>query len=308
MIKTEKILYIKLGGGGKFEQECIKKNKTIKLGYKEQSHEDCINGNWEKLRPTLRTDKPDEGVVTRHINQIKQFYTEPESTMWVTFHKGYLWYCFVSKEIIFNEDKTKERRTIDGWKNTDINGNLLLLQNLSGRLTKVQAFQGTICNIWEKKYLINKINCEQSRQLQAVDDSLSLLQLNIINLIKKLSPKDFELFVDLIFRESGWSRNGSMGKNIKDIDIDISSPATFERAAIQIKSESGLKLFKKVKEKILLYDFYDKYFFVTHTPSKELKKYINSKEENDIIIYDAEKLAELCIDSGLVKWLISISD
>jgi len=36
------------------------------------------------------------------------------------------------------------------------------MKNLSGRLTKVRGFRGTICDIKEKEYLLNKINNLQS--------------------------------------------------------------------------------------------------------------------------------------------------
>ena len=128
-------------------------------------------------------------------------------------------------------------------------------------------------------------------------------------LIKKLNPKDFEVFIDLIFRASGWSRIGLLGDTMKDIDIELLAPVTNERAVVQIKSKSNLETYRKFKEKLSDYKEYDKIFFVTHSPDKDLEEYIKLKsdDEDEIIIYDANRISELSINAGLIEWLISIA-
>jgi hypothetical protein len=56
----------------------------------------------------------------------------------------------------------------------------------------------------------------------------------LIPIIKELHPKDLEIFTDLVFRQSGWQRVGVSGGTEKDIDLDLISPVTGERIAVQI--------------------------------------------------------------------------
>jgi len=52
------------------------------------------------------------------------------------------------------------RKTIGGWRNTDINGELLRVNTLSTRLTKVAGYRRTICKIEAQDYLLRRINGE----------------------------------------------------------------------------------------------------------------------------------------------------
>ena len=301
------VLFIKLGRKGKYEKECIEKKSSIKLGYREIDHSSCINGDWKKVSEQMARINTFQTAITSHKNQIRRFYEEPESTMWISFYEGKLWYCYAKSNIILNDDGTKERKTLDGWKDVDANNNTLFIQFLSGRLTKVQSFRGTICDVKEKKYLIHKINNTQSEELANVEKNLKLLKENLEKLIKKLNPKDFEVFIDLIFRSAGWSRAGILGNNVKTIDIELLAPVTNERAVVQVKSESNMKKFQEYKNRLTSMDEYDKYFYVTHTPSSELQSYIDLQEESDIQIWDAKKLSDLSINAGLIEWLINVA-
>jgi len=269
----------------------------------------CTVGDWDEVSVLIAQKYSTvQSATTSHKNQIRKFYEEPESTMWITFYNNSLWYCFAKEEVVFNNDGCKVRETVNGWKNTDINGKQLFIQELSGRLTKVQGFRGTICDIKEKEYLLNKINGKQSKEVIAVEKSLAELKMNLKLIIKKLNWKDFEIFIDLIFRSAGWSRVGIAGKTAKTIDLELLAPVTDERAIVQIKSQSSLKTFNKYKTDFLNMNEYDKYFFIVHSPENDLKKYIDSKLEKDIIIYDDSKLSKLCINGGLIGFLLDLSN
>lgn len=309
MYEAKNINFIKLGDKGKFEKECIEINGTIKLGYSVINHQLCLDGKWDEVSDSVENEyKTNRSATTSHKNQIKKFYEEPETTMWITFYNNSLWYCFAKESIKLNSDGTKVRITVDGWKNVDINGKQLFIQELSGRLTKVQGFRGTICDVKEKEYLLNKINGRQSKEEIAVEKSLADLKKNLKLIIKKLNWKDFENFIDLIFRSAGWSRIGIAGKTAKTIDLELLAPVTSERAIVQIKSQSSLITFNDYKTKFMNMNEYDKYFFIVHTPNKDLRDYIDSKLEKDIIIYDDEKLSELCINGGLISLLLDLSN
>lgn len=305
------ILFIKLGEKGAFESECIEEKGIIKLGYREIPHELCENNKWDDVDLIVENKyNTNKGATTNHRNQIKKFYTEPQSTMWITFFNGKLWYCHACPEVIYDvKEKTKSRKTVDGWHSIDSNNKPLFIQGLSGKLTKVQGFRGTICDVLEKNYLINKINNTQNQMIQNVENNLFDLKVSVAHLIKNLSLQDFEIFVDLIFRNAGWSRVGFLGKTIKTIDIELLAPVTGERAIVQVKSQSDLKLFHDYRERLLSHSDYHRYFFVTHSPTKQLEEYMASNAEGDVVgdinIWDAKKLAELSINGVLIDWLMT---
>ena len=66
-----------------------------------------------------------------------------------------------------------------------------------------------------------------------------------------------------------------------------------------------MKVFNDYKKRLSNMNEYDKYFFVTHTASKDLQAYIDLGEETEFHIYDSKKLSELCINAGLIEWLIN---
>jgi len=312
-VSAENVLFIKLGFGGCFEKECIDEGK-IKLAYEEVPHHFCLENEWEQVSATIaEVYGTNKGATTSHRNQVKRFYTEPDTTMWITFHDCKLYYCHADSEVIFDEvTRTKTRQTLNGWKCVDSQDKTLFTQSLSGKLTKVQGFRGTICEVYEKEYLLNKINNTQHPVIKAVEDNLSDLKSSLVNLIKELSPQDFEIFVDLIFRSAGWSRVGSSGSTIKTLDIELVAPVTNERAIVQVKSESSFGLFEEYKERLKIPE-YGKAFYVTHTPDQKLQEHIahqnnaeiESEEAEQIQVWDENKLAELSINAGLIEWLLS---
>lgn len=302
-IKANKVLFIKLGDGGKFEKECIEDSQTLKLSYREVEHDLCINREWNKIKDFYVYDRnSDVGAAQRHVNQIRQFYEEDENTLWITFYADKLWWCFSKPEIELLSDNTKIRPVIGKWSDKDINGNVLLAGNISGNLLKTQGFRGTICSVEEAKYALNKINNEQSKEIIEVEKAYSELNLKLIHLIKKLQPKDFEILVDLIFRQAGWQRTSDLGKQQKTLDLALISPLTGERAIVQIKTGSNLNEFLDYEEQFVpMKNDYDKFFYVVHSAKPDL---VNYKNESETKLYLVDKIAELSISLGLVEWII----
>lgn len=302
------IQFIKLGEKGLYEQECIEDKGILKLGYHDIDHFQCLAGNWEFIEQQIaELYKTWPSATTSHKNQIRKFYEEPPTTMWVSFYNGKLWYCYADSKVQYNPDGTKERKTISGWRDSNSEGGTLFIQFLSGRLTKVQGFRGTICDIKEKDYLLHKINNTQSQELVAVENDIKNLRSSLEHLIKKLNHKDFEVFVDLLFRSASWSRVGTLGNTTKTIDIELLAPVTNERAIVQVKSESDLATFTEYKLRLQNMGNYDKVFYVTHSPSKDLQNYINSKSEQEIQIWDSKRLSELSINAGLIEWIVNVA-
>ncbi|MFP9113126.1 hypothetical protein ACLI1A_04245 [Flavobacterium sp. RHBU_3] len=305
-IKPTKVLFIKLGEGGKYEKDCIENSQTLRLGYQESNHETCMANDWDSLHNYFQQLGHSKGVSTSHTNQIRQFYTEDEKTLWVTFYANKLWWCFSNPIITQFTDGSKSRPVIGKWSDEDIFGNKLLASNISGKLLKTQGFRGTICKIVEHEYALQKINRKQSKDVLDVEDAITKLKEKLANLIQKLQWKDFETLIDLIFRQAGWQRVSDKGKTQKTLDLELFAPVTSERSIVQIKSQSDLREYMKYKEDFVPMSDYHRFFFVVHTASRSL---INYKDDGDtnVHLYLLDEITELTISSGLTEWVIKKS-
>lgn len=301
-IEATDALFIKLGSGGEWEASCIERG-DLRLGYAQQPHKLCVDGDWEALRATF-DPSINKGAITRHLAQIRQFYEAPESTIWITFHSDRLWWCTSSTQVepFPSGDGSRTRRVIGQWRDTDINGKPLLKGQLSGKLLAVQGFQGTICKVKEPEYLLHKINGtfepHVEKALQARDD----LALALTPIIKNLHPDDLEILVDLIFRHGGWQRAGVLGKQEKDIDLDLISPITNERIAVQIKSKASASVFQDYQDKFSDMTGFKRFYFVTHSPDKGLSD--TNEDDEQFVLWGGEDLARQALNSGLVAWLL----
>lgn len=306
-IEPRNVLFIKLGDAGKWEENCIKHGE-LKIGFGEADFKTCLNGKWEKITNyySTRKEKPnDKRTASRYMGELKYFFEEPDDTLWITYYDKKVWWAFAHPEVTLLTDKRKIRKVIGSWRDFNINGKKLTFDNLSGQLLKTQGYQGTICKVDAAKYLINKINGIEPVEVLKVKQDYQSLKTSIENLIIKLTWQDFELLVDLIFRNAGWQRLGVIGKTEKSIDLDLQSPVTLERAFVQVKSESGLHIFQKYLTDYKKFGHFQKFFFVVHTSKdEELMSYKNTSE---IYVWRVNELAKLTIDSGLTKWLIKKS-
>lgn len=301
-ITPKKVLFIKLGKGGEYEKECIEKKSNLRLDYRETDHNLCLKGKWEDVHKSfIKIPETKDYVASSHTHQIRQFYEENSETLWITFYANKLWWCFAKQDIKLLPDKTKIRSAIGKWSDKDVKGNILTVDNISGKLLKIQGFRGTICSVSEWEYVLAKINAEQLPEVVAAEKSLADLKEKLALLIKNLQWKEFETLIDLIFRQAGWQRVGTTGKTQKTLDLDLLSPVTGEKALVQIKAESNLKEFKYYKKEFANLSDYDKFFYIVHTPKGDWHKQENKTEVN---LFFINKITELTINSGLVDWVI----
>jgi hypothetical protein len=301
-ISAETALFIKLGDKGRWEKDCLDRG-VLQLGYHELDHEACLSANDVEARKVYPEDY-DQGAATRHIDQVFKFYHEPDTTLWITFHSDRLWWCFSDKKITKNADDTKIRPTTNGWSDKDVNNKPLHKGRLSGKLLSVQGFQGTICSVKEKDYLLHKINGTYEPHVLAAENAVSNLEEALIPIIRNLHPKDLETLTDLIFRQSGWQRTGVAGEVEKDIDLDLISPITQERVAVQVKSKANVGTYNSYKGKFSDMSGFSKFYFVTHSPNKTLKSLVVSSTDSEFLFWGVEELSRQSVRNGLVGWLM----
>lgn len=299
-----KIRYIKLGDGGKWEPYCIEEKQVLRLGYESPHHQESLAGDWDTVRNFwLSARKGNNGAASRDLNQIRDFYELSEADIWVTFYRRKMYWCHAHKEVYELEDGSRIRKVIGSWSCLDKNGSPLSIENIDGRITKVQGYRGTICGVELPEYLLRKINGEVQPEIQSTKEALEALKKNVEDLIKGLWWHDFELLVDLIFAQSGWQRISVLGKAEKDIDLDIFSPVSQKRAFVQVKSTTTADQIQNYREIFSQHHQYDEMYFVFHTFLGSLKNL--SINDPRVTLWDISRVAELVINAGLIDWLLA---
>lgn len=294
-------LYIKLGRGGKYERICIEEDQSLRLGYGSAPHQLCVAGEWDRVHQHLEAERGSSGVASRDVTQIKHFYEADETVLWVTFYGDRLYWCFSRPEIELLPDGTKRRPVIGRWRSRDIRGEPLEKSRLSGKLLSMEGFRGTICSVREFQYLQQKINGRVPEDVRRAEAALSELEQTVETLIHNLYWMDFEILVDLVFRQAGWHRVSELGKRLKTLDLDLISPLTAERYGVQVKSEADLAEFEAYQTKFTDMQGYSRLYFVVHSPAHDLRE---AKPAEDVELWLPDDIARWVVRYGLAEWVI----
>ncbi len=98
MIEASTVKFIKLGQSGGWEERCIESDKPmIRLGFDNPHHQKCLDGDWDFINRYWLESKT-KRKATETTNQIKDFYTQPATTMWITFYKRKLYWCVLLRK------------------------------------------------------------------------------------------------------------------------------------------------------------------------------------------------------------------
>jgi hypothetical protein len=290
---TRNVYFIKLGRKGSWVEDCLFKG-TLRLGYHAV---EIFDGDWNATKNSM-TWVSDGGARTRHVSQVRAFYEANEQDIFITFHAGRLYWCRPTGPIKRREDGGHTRRTLDGWSDRSLGGILLSEDRLSGDLTKVQMFQGTISKVHQRDYLLRKLRDEDLPQVeQAIEAEKAMLAANLA-LMRLLTWQDFELLIDLIFSASGWRRTGQVGRTQKMVDLELELPTTGERAFVQVKSRTSTTQFRDYLEQFAQADHFDRMFYVWHSGSVD-----GDVPDDNITLVGPDRLAQMVLDAGLSRWL-----
>jgi len=290
--------YIKLGRGGEWEAEAIR-DGVLRFGYRELPHDLCVAGKWAGVREAWRAHRNGtDAVLTSDMNQARMFYTAPETSVFITFHAGRMFWCRPRGPVELLADRTKLRRTVDGWHGQTVDGDDLFYERLSGRLLKVQGFRGTICGVEAEDYLLRKLGDEVTPQVHAATQAEAQMIAAISGLMGLLTWQDFELLVDLVFSSSGWKRTGATGGVQNTVDIELMLPSTQERAFVQVKSRATPGRLNDYVERMAEMDGVHRMFFVWHTGDVGA-----APEHGRVTLIGPAKLSRMVLDAGLATWL-----
>jgi hypothetical protein len=178
----------------------------------------------------------------------------------------------------------------------------LIINQIPGRLSKIQRFAGAICGLGAREIddLRRLLNNQPSAESQCIFEAKTALIRQVENGLSLLHWKDFEILVDLIFRNAGWRRVSGIGESMKYVDMELQEPITGEMYQVQVKSDATAAQFKKYAEQFTEGDF-RKLYFVVHN-SKEKWAAVSTYENVELVLQ--EKLAQMVVDFGLVNWLL----
>jgi hypothetical protein len=314
-IQFDKAYYIKLGARGVWEEDSINSGK-IRIGWGDTQLEDIQKGNWDKIKKEIQEDFRGRNKASgsaQDFNALKNIYDADSNTVFVTFHKSKLWWCRVGDEVgkdRIKEDGTSKYREVDGkWSDQDTDRKVLLSNQIPGNLSKLQRYPATCCMVWEVDHLRRLINAEHSPEYKSISDAKKELQSRVEAGIKLLHWKDFEILVDLVFRQAGWRRVSVLGETMKFFDLVLEEPITNDRYGVQIKAETSRKEFEDYAERFTNgeFDKFRRLYFVVHSTddgksSGDHSDWDKGYEKVELIF--ADELAKIVVDGGLVDWLM----
>ena len=305
--------YIKLGKGGCWNNISIDRGE-IHFGFADTSHALALSGDFEAIRGAQLKVRRSTGAATSDARTIQDFYSLGRDCLWITFARGHLWWTFSDPEVSWLGDDGLGRdspvhgqrfRKCNGWSNLDINGKPLTLQSLSTSLTKVAAYQGTICRVQESEgYLHRRINAlVDPLILEAHAANAKMLDV-LGRAIARLHQTDFETLADVIFARSGWNRISALGGTQEFIDLALEQPATGERAAAQVKSQANQSVLDDYIAQFDAAGTFSKLFFICHTASTSL----TAPDRNDVYIWHGQELSQVVLRLGLAEWTFTKSE
>jgi hypothetical protein len=296
-----RVRYIKLGEKGLWERECLEKG-FIRFGFgsaKVERFTLCLSGRWDELTESFIQEGKDKGTATRFTNETRLFFEDDSALLWITFIGECLYWGFLApiQPTRHPDGQGVIRPILNGWRATDLNGELLRRDRLSGALTKLAAYRGTSCNVDVADYVIRRINGQKIPEVERALAASAEMRSSILEMMKLLGPRDFETLVDLVFSSSGWRRQGIVGKTQKTLDLDLALPSTGERAFVQVKSRTTSLELAEYVGKLAELDGYDWMFYVYHSGEP-------STNDERVVVIDPKRLSELVLDAGLAGWLI----
>lgn len=302
MVEFEKAYFIKLGSCSKWAKNCFETNR-IRIGWKNIPINLIRQKEWEEIYRINRITAKDDGSATRDSNALKNIIEANEKTIFITFENSVMFWSKPSNINTVDEDDISKFRLVDGsWSNKDVSGNLLYINKLPGAITKVQRFSGTSCSVRDVEILRRLINCQTSEYYKNICKAKEVLEKSIEISIKDLHWKDFELLVDLIFRETGLKRISVLGESMKFVDLELKHPITGDLYQVQIKSATTKKQFQKY---VMDFDSdnYRRLFYVVHTCDDDITDH-SLLEGKDVEVWTVKEIAIAVVKYGLVEWVI----
>lgn len=302
-IEFKSAFYLKLGEKGMYEVD-LKEGDRARIGWKNIELKDIINKNWQSIKAVIEKDFKDRNKksgATNDYKALKTFCDATQDDVFITFANSKLYWCTLKNDVVYEDKVSKFRLTLNKWSSQDIFGKELLINEISGKITKTIGFQATICRIYEIEILHRIINGEVNPIAIEIDIKKKELTELLLYAIGELHWKDFEVLTDIMFQKSGWQRVSMLGESMKFTDIELEDPITKDKYQVQVKANAGISEFEDYARAFNAENF-RKLFFVVFQPEKSLKSYKNTFP-NVVLLTDIS-LCRMIIDLGLLNWVL----
>ena len=341
---AKRACHIKLGKGNNLAGDCINSSR-IYIGYHTGPRvlELLIAEDpWPKIREFIKEKdkgRSAQASLTAAENQMRSVLDDDGLTLWFTFHETKLYWTFIDASQpagIWEDEKGigagGQRRSLP-WQCTNLKGEAkdLHAASVTTRISQVQGYQRTV-RVYENqedgdgfnpvRYLQNLILGNRQPETATADKAFEDLLKSCEPLIQRLTDKEFENFVDLLFVADGWIRETEVGGRMKWIDGEYVHATTGLRAKVQVKSSVSAETIFQAELNhaaapgVLVYWAY-------HTADGDVagtlaNKWGNPRDyggikrfqvgdhsaEKQVVVLGCEDLARLAMRRGLVDWLI----
>jgi hypothetical protein len=302
--KPSAVRYVKLGQGGGWARDAIARG-VVPFGFDQVPHAPCAAGEWDTVRSTLLAAGRSASGATQGVRELRDFYENDDSCLWVTFADGHLYWAFSEATVVEvagleSGQPRRERRTIDGWRRHSSTGDALGIGTLSSALTRVAGYRMTICKVDREDYLLRRIRGEPDPLHTAANTAKAALLDVAVSMIAQLDWRDFEIMIDLVFARGGWQRSSALGDGEVDIDLRLESPTTGEVAWIQVKSSATQAAVNDYLSRFQNDGSADRFYFIVHSP----KGTLTLPPGRHLHLWAGTDLADRVIATGLFDWLI----
>lgn len=301
-VTFDRAYYIKLGRGGGWEESNIREG-IARFGWKSIPTSEINAKNWPAVERRIRSDAKSKGAATADLNALRRLCESPSTDMWITFHSSRLWWCHLADGPVEEDQQSKFRKTVAGWRDTDVRGNRLFAGQISGLLSKMQGFRATVCEVRDRAGLKRLVNGDASEPYIALQDARRALEERVAAAIRQLHWKEFETLVDLVFRHAGWKRTSVLGETMKYADLELEAPVTGDRYQIQVKSKATFSDYVHYAKRFSA-DGFRKLYFVVHSPDVSLTTADLKRVSPLVELLLPDRLASMVVDAGLTGWLM----
>ena len=307
-LSPAEVRYIKLGRGGIWEDISLSKGE-IHFGCHSLSHELALSLDYDAIRAQRLVAGRQPRDASSDTRELIDFYSLGSDCLWITFAKDHLWWAFAEPGVHWlggdeNVQGARMRRTLGGWRNTDLNGSPLHQQVISSKLTKTASYRRTLCGFAERDYLLRRLNGIEEPLTKRANAARAELVSTTAEGVSALHWRDFETLVDLMFSRTGWVRTSPLGGTQKSIDLILEQPTTGERAMVQVKSAANQAMLDKYIDLFEEAGTFDRLFFISHERAKKLSPPHDDKRIN---VWAGEILASKVVHLGLHDWVFEKS-
>jgi len=300
------VRYVKNGSKGRW-WPVAKAGEQVHLGWNEVPGTLLQKPDYSKIEKKVRAYFGNKPGATQDFNQLRDLLDSPSKHIWMTFEDGCMWWCTVRNGAVVNPDGESRRKghfwlVCDRpWSNRSVKGKLLSIADLPGMVTKTAGFQGAVCEPGAWQIVLRIIQDEQDPSAASAVKARSAYQLAIHEMIKGLSPKDFEQLIDLILGRSGWVRICTLGGNTEGVDAEVENLAAAEIAFVQVKSTAGqAELNDYVQRFQNRSDRYARMIFAVHSPHGKL---VPPSGLTSVQVWEGDRVAGLVVRLGLGEWV-----